>query len=432
METLDLFPLSTTIGEDGGLRIAGNNLTQLAQKWGTPLYLYDGSDVWHRVQLLKGLLNKYYTAHAEITYAAKAYFSLAFAKHIRAMDIGVDVVSQGELMIALHAGFKPDRIHLHGNNKSLTELMTALSHGIQAIVVDCIEELLFIENLAKKTSKVVRIWLRLTPGIEVDTHAAIQTAHPSSKFGIHIAGGEAAEAIRISNRSQYLDLKGLHIHLGSQIFDPDPYREAVNLVMDLADSQDYIPEEISTGGGWGVSYHPARNDADPGLWVGAVTEEVQKYYSRKGWALPKLVLEPGRWLTARAGIVLYSIGSIKKASDGTNFISVDGGMADNPRPALYQAVYSAVLTEQPKAPAVQNCQIVGRYCETGDQLISNLPIPEVKRGDILAVPVSGAYQLSMASNYNLTGRPAVLWLDSGKIERMQPREIPEKHGWWVD
>lgn len=426
-----LYPISTGRDELGRLTIAGHCVSDLAKRYRTPLYVYDGETIRTQIENLRQNLRAAYGGPMEITYAAKAYFAPAMACRIAGFGVGVDVVSLGELHSALRAGFLPEKIHLHGNNKSEEELAEAVSADIQAIVVDSLEELAFLEGIATRLGKTARIWLRITPGLSVDTHPYRQTAHASSKFGLPIQDGQAAEGIRAALESSRLELRGLHMHLGSQIFEDEPYRRAIALLLQLAESCGFIPPELSPGGGWGVPYKEGDGSADPEPWIAAVVETVTEEYQKRGWPLPKLIMEPGRWLVARAGVALYSIGTSKTTADGGFVAAVDGGMADNPRPALYHALYSACLADQPDGVPVQSVRIVGKYCESGDELIPAVRLPKVKRGDILAMPVAGAYQLSMASNYNLAPRPAVLWLENERVELLQPRETVEDSAWWM-
>lgn len=427
----DLLPVTASRDQNGRLIIAGHDLRSLVRQHGTPLYLYDAATIELQARTLQNLLKEKYPGEFDVTYAAKAYFSLGMARKLAALDLGVDVVSMGELSVARAAGFSANRVHLHGNNKSADELAFTLDWGVQAIVVDSLEELSFLERMAAKASKQARIWLRITPGVAVDTHRYIQTAHHASKFGLSIAGGQAAQAIRQALASRNLKLTGLHTHLGSQFFQADPYQQAIRMLLELADKEGFIPEELSSGGGWGVPYTDQASANDPRPWVETVTSTVVEEYSRRNWRLPKLLVEPGRWMVARAGVALYTVGTTKQAGDGSFFVAVDGGLADNPRPALYQAQYSACLVDQPDAPGTVKSTIVGKFCESGDQLIEGVMLPEVERGDLLAIPVGGAYQLSMASNYNLASRPAVLWLEEGKAQVLQKREMPHAGGWWM-
>ncbi len=431
MEIKDLLPVSATFSPSGILHIAGHDLSALAREWGTPLYIYDALTVRQQVATLQQLLGRLYPAQSEIAYAAKAYFSLAFARKLAALGLEVDVVSFGELAQAGKAGFSPAQIHLHGNNKSPGELETALAMGIRAIVVDSLDELDFLEKLAAKMRVNGRIWLRVAPDIAVDTHPYTQTAQPATKFGLPIQDGQAAEGIRRARRSRWLALTGLHAHLGSQLFDPQPYRLAIARLAELAERESFIPAEFSPGGGWGVPYNLEGQDGDPSLWLEAVCSSVQAEFQRRGWPLPRLIIEPGRWIAARAGVAIYSVGATKTAGDGTRILAVDGGMADNIRPALYQAHYAALPVVSSSSRSSSTCTLVGKFCESGDVLIREVQLPDLKRGELVAVPVSGAYHLSMSSNYNLAPRPAALWLETDAVEVLQKRERIEESSWWI-
>ena len=426
-----MFPLSTTCDEQGHLHLAGRRLSDLARDWGTPLYVYDAATVQHQFESLSTAVKAAYPGEHEITYAAKAYFSLAFARRLSTLGLGVDVVSLGELAIARLAGLTADRIHLHGNNKTPAEMAAALEGGVQSIVVDSLDELDLLESIAAGQRRPARIWLRIAPGVTAATHAYSQTGHHSTKFGLAANDGQAVEAIARARRSPWLRLTGLHMHIGSLISEPERYREGIEALYGVARQADYCPEEFSPGGGWFVRYLPEDPEAPLTSWVEAVSQAIQAECRRAGWPLPKLVLEPGRWLVARAGLAIYTVGTCKQSGDGTRWVAVDGGMADNPRPALYGARYIAVAADQASAPATQTVRVVGKYCETGDFLIAEAHLPEVRRGDCLVMPVAGAYQLSMASNYNLAGRPAVLWLADGGVEVMQPREEVTQMQWWL-
>jgi diaminopimelate decarboxylase len=411
--------------------VADQPLRRLAETYGTPLYAYDGETIAYQIQRLRDALGLFYPGGSQITYAAKAYFSLGIARHLASAGLGVDVVSLGELGIARRAGFPAQRVHIHGNNKTAEELLAAIEWGVQSIVVDNLDELELLEQLAHARKQAAKVWLRISPDVVVNTHAFLQTAHASSKFGMGIGDGQADEAIGRVLASRFLKLTGLHVHLGSQFREADPYREAVERLMVLAEKNHFVPEEISPGGGWGVPYLPEQTEDDPQPWIQTVSGALQDACTRRNWALPRLVVEPGRWIIARAGLALYTIGATKTSADGTHFVAVDGGMADNPRPALYDARYIALLPERPDAVPAHHCSVVGRYCESGDLLIREAWLPETRRGDLLMLPVAGAYQLSMASNYNLAPRPAVLWLEHGQVEVLQQRERLEEGGWWM-
>ncbi len=426
-----LLPDTAKIGPQGSLEIDGQNLRALAETWSTPVYLYDGATVRNQAAKLRVAMQGY-PGESEITYAGKAYFSLGMARKLAQMQLGVDVVSLGELVVARKAGFDPDRVHLHGNNKSEEELRYALEWGVHSIVVDSLEELEFLEDIADRLGKIGRIWLRITPGVEIDIHPYVQTGGKASKFGLPVGDGQAVEAIRRAVRSPRLKLTGLHIHLGSQIHQGEPFSGAIAILTELAEQVGFIPLELSPGGGWGVPYAPGDPEEDVSEWIETVSQSVQREFGRRGWPLPRLTVEPGRWLVARAGVALYRVGVVKRAGNGACFVAVDGGMSDNPRPALYQAHYTALLPERPDAETSMTAAVVGKFCETGDELIEQVRLPEVHRGDLLMIPVAGAYQLSMSSNYNMAPRPAALWLEGGNVEALQKRESPEEEGWWVE
>lgn len=427
-----LLPSTCSIGKNGQLEISGHNIRELVENWGTPLYLYDAKTILDKIDCLFQLGADFYPGEFDVTYASKAYLSLGFARHLAGSRVGLDVVSLGEMKIARKAGFEPERVHLHGNNKSEEELEYGVDWGVSCIVVDSLEELSFLENMAAQKGRRIQIWLRITPGVDVDTHPYLQTGHTASKFGLPIVDGQALSAIRMARTSKWLDLSGLHTHIGSQISEANAFRRAVRMLSEIAAEADFVPQQISTGGGWGVPYRPEDKAGDPREWVEKVAAEIKKEFGSLHWPLPRLVLEPGRWLTAQAGLAIYRVGFQKQSREGIHIVAVDGGMADNPRPAMYQARYCAVVVDRPAEPAIHKASLVGKYCESGDVLIPEVELPEVKRGDLIAIPSAGAYQLSMSSNYNLAARPAVLWLEQGKVEVLQERESPAEKGWWVD
>jgi len=431
-DRLSIFPVTAKTDASGSLTIADCDTVALAQQYGTPLYLYDGATVKGQISRVQELMKKHYGENALVAFAGKAYFSFALARKMAAFSIGADLVSIGDIRVAQKAGIDPDGIHLHGNNKSAEEINAALDWGIQAIVVDSLDELAFVETLAAQRRKPARIWLRITPDLTVDTHPHIQTSHPASKFGLHILDGQANQAIQRAQASQWLKLVGLHTHLGSQLRDTQIYKEAIEKMYTLAGEEGFIPEEFSPGGGWGVRYTEDDPVNDPEQWITVVSAAIKAQCLQRGWPLPRLVIEPGRYTIAQAGVALYTIGAQKTTPDGTRILAVDGGIADNPRVALYAARYTALIANRANAPATIPTRVVGKFCETGDVLIESVMLPEASRGEILAIPAAGAYQLSMASNYNFATRPAVLWLEDGKVEIMQPRERPEESSWWVN
>lgn len=427
---LALFPFSAEVNAQGHLIIAGVDTCQLVQEYGTPLYIYDALTITSEVARLNTLLKEHYQGESKIAYASKAYLSPAFAKKLKPMRIGLDVVSLAELEVARDAGFDPAGIHLHGNNKTVAEIQAALVLGIQAIVIDSIDEFHLVARIAEKMQKVARCWLRLTPDLVIETHKSIQTGHIDSKFGLHVQNGEIDEALAFGVANPWINLTGIHMHLGSQLRDPDTYRKAIEVMYAVSQSNGFIPQEISPGGGWGVRYIEPDPVIDESDWVRTVSEAVSSQCLQRGWPLPTLVLEPGRWLAAQAGVALYTAGSQKVTPGGQHIVAVDGGLADNPRVEMYGAQYTAKIANDMRSPNTESVQLVGRYCESGDILAEQISLPPLHRGDILAVPVSGAYHLSMSSNYNLVPRPAVLWLENGQAEVLHQREDLAKNPWW--
>ncbi len=425
-----LFPLTAKRAVTGELTLAGHSLVTLAEQFGTPLYLYDAATLRQSAHTLQTLLRQQYAGEAQVTYAAKAYFSPGIAHHLAQMGLGVDVVSLGELTVARQAGFSAGAVHLHGNNKSAEEIGAALAWDVEAIILDSLDELEFARSIAQTAGKKMRVWLRISPGIAVHTHAAVQTAHASTKFGIPVQDGQALHALQVAASAPEFDLVGLHTHLGSNLFEVEGYVQAVAALAQLAEDAHYLPRVLSPGGGWGVPYLPDQPENTPERWINAVAQAVTAEFMRRGWQLPRLVIEPGRWLAARAGVALYRVGACKTSADGTRFVCVDGGMADNIRPALYGSEYTAVLANRVDAEPRETISVAGKFCESGDLLIPAIEMGHVQRGDLLAMPSAGAYHLSMASNYNLAARPAVLWLEEGQIEVLQPREQVTESGWW--
>lgn len=426
-----LYPISATINSKNHFTIAGSDLSDLAETYHTPLYIYDRDTIHDNIDRIRSALANFYSGPGSIAYASKAYLSRKFASKIAIEEVDLDVVSFTELRFALDAGFSPDRIHFHGNNKSIEEIENAIDQNIHAIVIDNMDELLLIERIAKSKNTTVQIWLRITPDIRVATHPHIETSAATSKFGFHIINGDAAKAIEYAVNSSVLCLTGLHCHLGSQLFDPLPFQIAVEKMIDLAINCNYTPLELSPGGGWGVPYVEDDPDNNPEKWVKAISETITEKCNLYQIRLPKLILESGRFIVARSGVAIYQIGTQKKSVNGERIIAVDGGLSDNPRNALYQAKYTANTVDQSGNNRKHPCKVVGKYCESGDVLIDNVMLPNLNYGDLLMIPVAGAYQLSMASNYNLAPRPAVLWLEpNGKVEVLQERENLEQNSWW--
>lgn len=429
-----LWPDSATIGANGHLWIAGCDTVELAHQYGTPLYLFDAATIRAMCRSYKAAFAAPETALSDVNmhYASKALLNTAIARLIAEEGLGLDVVSGGELHVALHAGVAPERIHLHGNAKPRAELEQALAVGVGQIVVDNLDELALLANLTASYVVPQAIALRLAPGIAPDTHHHIQTGQSDSKFGLPL--GAVDQAIQLINQAPGLHLLGLHVHLGSQIFDTQPYLRAIHVLLDcaqhLAEDFDLHIQEITIGGGIGIPYTETQHGPDLLSYAQSVSQDLRQGCAERGLPLLRLGIEPGRSIVARAGVALYTIVSRKflaseqlAPSEGvSSFLHLDGGMADNLRPALYAARYTALLANQALEEATQRVHLSGRYCESGDVLVRDVLLPEAIPGDIVALAVAGAYTLSMASNYNLTLRPAVLLLEDGQARLIQRRE----------
>ncbi len=421
-----LWPDTATVDDAGQLHIAGVNAAALAHQYGTPLYVFDEATLRAQCRAFRQAFESRWP-QSVIAYASKAYLSLALGKLLLEEGLELDVVSAGEMGLALAAGYPAERLHLHGNFKPDIELQAALEAGIGRVVVDSLDELERLEALAAARQQRVAIWLRLCPEIAVETHAHIQTGHADSKFGL--SGGETLEATECAIRSPWLDLAGLHLHLGSHLREMKPIGQAVTWLGECAATLNVAYgvniRELSPGGGLGVAYTPENHTPDIEAYAETITSALQAVVEQQHLEPPRLIVEPGRAIVARAGVALYTVGPRKVTPGGTTILAVDGGMGDNIRPALYGAKYHAVLAEHVNEPAAETVRIVGRYCESGDILIEAVALPYPLNGRILAVPVSGAYHLPMASNYNLVPRPAVVFVRDGHARLVRRRETLE-------
>jgi diaminopimelate decarboxylase len=417
MNRLELFPDTVQI-DHNSLSIAGCNLADLADRFGTPLYVYDLATLDSELKAYQDALARYYPGKSSITYAGKAFLCLAIAEWAQSHGLLVDCTGLGEIMIAVAAGVKPRQVLVHGVNKSREDLIAACEHaGI--IVADNIPELQHLLGLSKEMN-IPELWLRFQPGIAVDTHAYRQTGQAGSKFGMDLEQGLRAAQICQENK---LPLAGIHFHLGSQFRDLAPLVPGIERALDLALKIGFGENwTLCPGGGLGVAYHEDElSQPNQEEYIHLLSEMIKVGCSERGLPIPQLSLEPGRRLVARAGVAIYSVGAIKQMAD-RKWVLLDGGLADNPRRALYGARYVALPVREPGRIPVSPAWFAGPYCESGDVLIEALPFPELIEGDLVAVPVSGAYQLSMSSNYNGARRPAVLWLDHGQAQVIRERE----------
>lgn len=418
------WPASVRPGRGGELLVGGVGLAEAADRFGTPLYVVDEDEVRARARAFRRAL-----PGAEVFYAAKAFLCSAMADWVADEGLGLDVCSAGELRLAVAAGFPPERILLHGNAKTPDELRLARRLRVGRIVVDGLSEIPRLAALAAADAP-QRVLVRVVPGVAAGHHSAVRTGVDGQKFGFPIAGGDAAEAVGRVLGLRGLELTGLHCHLGSQITGTGPYLTAVDRLVDLLallrDRHGVELPELDLGGGHGVRYRPGDAELDPARFGAEVTARLAERCAGHGLAVPRLLVEPGRAVAAPAAVAVYRVLSVKHTSAGQAFAAVDGGMSDNPRPALYGSAYHVRPVGRPTAAATARFDVVGRHCEAGDVLVHDAELPaDLRPGDLLAVPAAGAYQLSMASGYNLVGRPAVAAVRGGRIRLLIRRETVE-------
>ncbi|MFJ5921136.1 diaminopimelate decarboxylase [Kitasatospora sp. NPDC092948] len=420
------WPASATAGRGGDLRIGGVGLREAAERFGTPLYVLDEAEVRARARAYRRAL-----PHADVLYAAKAFLCTAMADWIAEEGLGLDVCSAGELRLAAAAGFPPERILLHGNAKTPEELRLARRLRVGRIVVDNLAE---IPRLAALTAADApqRVLVRVLPGVAAGHHSAVRTGVDGQKFGFSIAGGEAAEAVRRILGQPGLRLAGLHCHLGSQIADTAPYLTALDrlvaLLAAVRDRHGVELPELDLGGGHGVRYLPGDPELTPDRLAAETTAHLAARCAEHGLAVPKLTVEPGRAIAAPAAVAVYRVLSVKHTADGRSFAAVDGGMSDNPRPALYGSAYTVRAFGRTGAGPARLFDVVGCHCEAGDVLARDALLPaDLRPGDLLAVPAAGAYHLSMASSYNLVGRPAVAAVRDGRVRLLIRRETVDDY-----
>lgn len=423
---LALFPETTALAatpSGEALTLAGCDLHALAERFGTPLYLYDAATLHAARKTYLRALAEFYPGDAGLTYAGKAFLCTAIAQWAARNGLWVDCTGEGELAIARAAGVPRAQLLAHGVNKSAQDLAAAVAHA-GVIVVDNLAELDRLARLWRPWREPFPdLWLRFRPGLAVDTHAYTQTGQQNSKFGLDEQ--EILQAALLC-RQEGLPLTGLHFHQGSRFCDPAPLGGALARSLDLVQAIGLGPTwSLSPGGGWAVAYHEDDLPHPPiERYVQTIAESVRAGCEERGLALPHLRLEPGRSLIARAGVALYRVGAVKHSA-GRRWLLIDGGLADNPRPALYGARYSALPVRDPQRAPSGPAWLAGPYCESGDVLIEGLPLPDIEVGELMAVPVSGAYQLSMSSNYDGARRPAVLWLEDGAAHLIQVRDSLE-------
>ena len=428
-----VLPVTAQVTDTSHLSVGGCDLVDLAREWGTPLYVFDEETLRGQCRaFLKAFRSRY--PNTAVAYAAKAYLGRAMAGIVAQEGLDLDVVSGGELAIARSVGFPPERIHFHGNNKSEEELNEALDYGIARVIIDNFHEMHLLNGIALARKVRQRVLLRISPGVDPHTHRLTTTGTTDNKFGISIVTGQAEHAVRQVLEMPGLELVGLHMHLGSPVFETEPFAQAVDVVFDFAARMrkacgpstrlrtGFELLEFSPGGGFAVNYTADQDAPSPDDYAEVIVAGVRAGCQRHGISGPRMFIEPGRSLVARSAVALYTVGSAKDLTGVRRYVSVDGGMADNIRPALYESKYSAIVANKPLEERSERVTIAGKYCESGDVLLRDAELPPLEPGDVLVMPAAGAYNLAMASNYNASQRPAVVLVANGEAKLMRRRE----------
>jgi len=413
----------------GHLTIGGRDTVELAQTFGTPLYVMDENEIRRACRSYRKSIDEYYGGNGLAAYASKAFSCLEMCRIAAQEGMGLDVVSGAELYTALAAGFPVEKIFFHGNNKTPEELTYAVRNNVGRIVVDNLYELEILAQVAKAAGKTVPVMLRVKPGVDAHTHDFVKTGCIDSKFGLALENGEAFEAVRRTLELHDLRLTGLHCHIGSQIFDIEPFELAARVMLELIGRikrrLHFEIDELNLGGGFGIKYIPRHDPVEYEKYMKRVSGVVKGACREQGIKTPFIIIEPGRSIAGPAGITLYKVGGIKDIPGVRTYVSVDGGMADNPRFALYQSEYDMLIANRAQEQKTGRVTVAGRCCESGDLLGEAVPLQKVKAGDILAVLVTGAYNYSMSSNYNRLPKPAVVLVNGEDARVIVRRETYE-------
>lgn len=405
-----------SVNEKGHLTFAGYDTVDLAEKYGTPLYLMDEDKIREHVRAYKTAMAEYFPAGSMPEFASKAFSCKQIYRIMAEEGIDIDVVSPGEIYTAAAAGFPMENSFFHGNNKTDSDIRFAIENKVGCFVVDNEDELFALDRIAGEMGTMQNILLRVTPGIDPHTHKKISTGSVESKFGTAIETGQAMEITKTALELQNVKLCGFHCHVGSQIFESQPFTDASEIMLefiaDVRDTLGYTAETLNLGGGLGVRYTEADPEIDYAEKIKEVAEILNSQCEKLGLPVPKILMEPGRSLVADAGMTLYTVGSVKEIKGYKNYVSIDGGMTDNPRYTLYESPYTVILADRANDEKDYTATVAGRCCESGDLIQEDVQMPKPRRGEILAVLTTGAYNYSMASNYNRVGRPPVVMLNS--------------------
>lgn len=415
------------INENRNLSISGCDCVELAKKYGTPLYVMDEGEIRRRCrEIRKHHMDKY---RGFAVYASKAFLNKEMCRIIKSEGLGLDVVSGGELFTAASVDFPMEKVIFHGSNKSYEELKMAVDKGVGRIVIDNFYEIENLQRILENKQKVTNVMIRIIPGIDGHTHEYIQTGQVDSKFGFSLVDGSALKAAEAIKESKYLKLKGIHAHIGSQLDENMIYKKEIEVMADfikkLQDMYEIEIDELNVGGGFGIYYIQEDVRRDISFFTNLINDTVIMEFKRHNLKRPMVIIEPGRWIAGEAGVTLYTVGSIKDIKGVRKYISVDGGMTDNPRPPLYGARYTAVVANYKEACETERVTIAGKCCESGDILIRDIELQRIESGDIIAVLSTGAYNYSMSSNYNRNPRPAIVMVKDGADRLIVKRETYE-------
>ena len=421
----EILPLTAEADAEGRLAIGGCDLRGLAERFGTPLYVYDEQTIREACRSYRRAFEAQLPS-VRALYAAKAWLSPALARILVEEGLGMDVVSGGELYTALAGGMPAEQIGFHGNAKGIDELEQALDAGVGRIIIDNDDELDALDRLTRERGAAQTVMLRITPGVDARTHVKTTTGLRDSKFGFPLPSGQAAAAVERTLAAPQLDLSGFHIHLGSPIYDLQPYRDgiatAAGFAAEMQQRHGYRWREFSPGGGFAIGYTDDRLPPSHEAYAEAVSQALHAACEDHGLPIPEIHIEPGRSIVGRAGLALYSVVSRKEIPGTRAYLAVDGGMADNVRPAMYDSQYRALAAERVFAPCDQTVTVAGKFCESGDILVRDAALPELQLGELIAMPAAGAYQLAMESNYNLALRPAVVMARDGEARLVRRRQ----------
>ncbi|MFD8588820.1 diaminopimelate decarboxylase [Streptomyces sp. NPDC059637] len=422
----DVWSRTVARGADGAVTVGGLDVRGLAEEFGTPAYVLDEADFRARARAWR----EAFGPGADVFYAGKAFLCRAVVRWLEEEGLNLDVCTGGELATALSAGMPAERIAMHGNNKSVAEIERAVSAGVGRIVIDSFQEIARVAHVAERLGVRQKVQIRVTVGVEAHTHEFIATAHEDQKFGLALAGGQAAEAVRRALRLEWLELTGIHSHIGSQIFDMAGFevaaRRVVSLLAEIRDEHGVELPEIDLGGGLGIAYTSDDDPREPHEIAKSLGEIVTRECEAAGLAVPRLSVEPGRAIAGPTTFTLYEVGTVKPLEGLRTYVSVDGGMSDNIRTALYDAEYSVALVSRASAAEPMAARVVGKHCESGDIVVRDAYLPsDLAPGDLIAVPATGAYCRSMASNYNHVLRPPVVAVADGRARVIVRRETEE-------